>query len=336
VNRVRLPEGGFALQNREFARLNRQQNGVMKNGAMTGEPVLLDCDPGHDDVLAILTAARYARLLGITTVAGNAALEHTTRNALVTCELAGIDVPVHSGAAGPLSGPTRDAVHVHGAEGLEGVEIPVPRRVPDGTDAAGFIIECAAQTPKLWIVAVGPLTNVALALQRDESLARRVAGISVMGGGTFGNATAVAEFNIWADPEAADQVFRSGARIRMCGLDLTRQVCADGEFVAWIEEIGTPLSAFVGGLLACYGQRILELTGDDELAALHDPCAVLAVTHRDRFVFGKHRVDVELDGTHTRGMTVIDQRGGRGPVEVAWEVDSDTMLERIRQAVTSE
>src|SRR6267154_432395 len=156
---------------------------------MTGEPVLLDCDPGHDDVMAILTAARYADLVGITTVAGNAALPHTTRNALVTCDLAGIDVPVHSGAAGPLSGPTRDAIHVHGAEGLEGVEIPEPKHARAGDDAPGFILECAARTRKLWIVAVGPLTNVAVALQRDPKLARRVAGISVMGGGTFGNAT---------------------------------------------------------------------------------------------------------------------------------------------------
>ncbi len=135
---------------------------------MTGENVLLDCDPGHDDVMAILTAARYADLVAITTVAGNAALEYTTRNALVTCELAGIDVPVHSGAAGPLSGPTHDAVHVHGNEGLAGVEIPSVSRTLAGTDAAAFIVETAAQTPDLWIVAVGPLTNVALALRRGS------------------------------------------------------------------------------------------------------------------------------------------------------------------------
>src|SRR3954469_7446788 len=102
---------------------------------MTGEKAPLDCDPGHDDVMAILTAARYADLVAITTVAGNAALEFTARNALVTCELAGIDVPVCSGAAGPLSGPTQDAVHVHGNEGLDGVEIPRPARTVDGTDA---------------------------------------------------------------------------------------------------------------------------------------------------------------------------------------------------------
>ena len=107
-----------------------------------------------------------------------------------------------------------------------------------------------------------------------------------MGGGTFGNATPAAEFNIWADPEAADVVFRSGAPLRMCGLDLTHQVCADGEFIASIARIGTPLGDFVGGApRASTRQRILELTGED-LAALHDPCAVLAVTHPELFGFG--------------------------------------------------
>jgi inosine-uridine nucleoside N-ribohydrolase len=302
---------------------------------MTGEPVLVDCDPGHDDVLAILTAASFADLVGITTVAGNAALAHTTRNALVTCELAGIDVEVHAGAAGPLSGLTRDATHVHGREGLDGIEIPVPATAAAGDDAPGFIVERALNTKGLWIVAVGPLTNVASALRLAPKIAKRIAGISIMGGGTFGNATAAAEFNIWADPEAADVVFRSGARVRMCGLDLTHQVCADGEFIAWIEQLGTPLGDFVGALLGFYAERILELTGDNDLAALHDPCAVLAVTHPELFVFANHRVHVELVGTHTRGMTVIDQRVARGPVEVAWSIDADAALELIGQAVSN-
>src|SRR5262245_12235866 len=155
-------------------------------------PVLLDCDPGHDDVMAIVTAARYAELVGITTVAGNAALVHTTRNALITCELAGIDVPVHAGADGPLAGEARDATHVFGAEGLEGVAIVAPQRVHDSDGAVDFIIRTAYETEGLWIVAVGPLTNIAHALQRAPDLDEAVAGISIMGGGTFGNATPAA------------------------------------------------------------------------------------------------------------------------------------------------
>ena len=226
-------------------------------------PVVLDCDPGHDDVLAIVTAAHDTELVGITTVAGNAALVHTTRNALTTVELMGVDVPVHSGAAGPLVGDARHATHVHGDEGLEGVDVPEPRRAIAGDDAAGFIVETARATPGLWIVAAGPLTNVAVALQRAPTLATELAGISIMGGGTFGNAKPAAEFNIWADPEAADVVFRSGARLRMCGLDLTHQVCADGEFITSLEQIGSPVGNFVAALLVHYQQRILELMGED-------------------------------------------------------------------------
>jgi inosine-uridine nucleoside N-ribohydrolase len=296
-------------------------------------PVLLDCDPGHDDVMAILTAARYADLVGITTVAGNAALVHTTRNALITCELAEIKVPVHAGAAGPLVGPTYDATHVHGETGLAGVEVPTPQRVHDSDEAIDFIIRTAYDTPGLWIVAVGPLTNIAHALQRAPDLDEAVAGISIMGGGTFGNATPAAEFNIWADPEAADIVFRSRARLRLCGLDLTHQVCCDGEFIAWLEQLDTPIGNFTTGLLMHYANRILELTGAD-LAALHDPCAVLAVTHPQHYEFGRHSLRVELDGKYTRGMTVIDQRmADTGDVEVAWACDARVILDLIRQAV---
>jgi inosine-uridine nucleoside N-ribohydrolase len=298
-------------------------------------PVLLDCDPGHDDVMAILTAARYANLVGITTVAGNAALVHTTRNALITCELAGIDVPVHAGAAGPLGGESRDATHVHGDTGLAGVELPEPGRAHDSDEAADFIIRTAYDTPDLWIVAVGPLTNIAHALQRAPDLGEAIAGISIMGGGTFGNATPAAEFNIWADPEAADTVFRSSARLRQCGLDLTHQVCCDAQFIEWLVNLDTPIGNFTAGLLMHYANRIVQLTGED-LAALHDPCAVLAVTHPQHFEFGHHSLRVELDGTHTRGMTVIDQRiADTGAVEVAWACDAHEVLQLIRQAVAS-
>ncbi len=302
---------------------------------MTPLPLLVDCDPGHDDVLAILTAAAHGNLVGITTVAGNAALEHTTRNALVTCELANLDVPVHAGASGPLTGPTRDAVHVHGDTGLAGVEVAAPRSVHRTDDAVTFILERAHAAPGLWIVAVGPLTNVALALQREPDLAEHIAGISIMGGGTFGNATAAAEFNIWADPEAAAVVFDSMATIRVCGLDLTHQVCVDDPFLERLDAGGTQICEFTGGLLRHYRARILELP-DADLAALHDPCAVLAVTHPELFIFGNHRVHVELDGTLTRGMTVIDRRVAGGPVEVAWHVDASRALTLIGDAVRQE
>ncbi len=228
---------------------------------MSGVPrpqLVLDCDPGHDDVLAIVTAAHFGDVLGITTVAGNAALEHTTRNALVTAQLAGIEAPVHAGAAGPLQGETRDAVSVHGETGLAGVELPAITSAVAGDDAPGFLVDTVRAHPGCWLVPVGPLTNIALALQRAPEVATLVTGISLMGGGTLGNATAAAEFNIWADPEAADVVFRSGANIRMCGLDLTHQVCVDEPYIAALCVLGTPLGDFVAGLLAHYRTRIMR------------------------------------------------------------------------------
>ena len=298
-------------------------------------PLLLDCDPGHDDVMAIVTAAHHADLVGITTVAGNAALSHTTRNALLTCEIAGIDVPVHAGAAGPLKGEVYDATHVHGAEGLDGVDLREPVTTVVSGDAPLFIVEAARTVSGLWLVPVGPLTNIALALELEPQLPELVAGVSIMGGGSFGNATPAAEFNIFADPEAADVVFRSGARIRMCGLDLTHQVCADRAFIASLRGLGSPIGDFTAGLLTFYAQRIIELTGSD-LAAIHDACAVLAVTHPQCFEFGRHSVHVELDGRYTRGMTLIDQRvPDTGPVEVAWGVDAPAVLALIRQSITN-
>ena len=141
-------------------------------------------------------------LAGITTVAGNAPLDRTTHNALVMRELLGIDIPVHAGAARPLVAEPVAAADVHGASGLDGSACP-NRPAADSDDAVAFIIESCRSRPGTWIVAVGPLTNVALALRRAPDLADTIAGISVMGGGTFGNRTAVGEFNIWADPEAA-------------------------------------------------------------------------------------------------------------------------------------
>jgi inosine-uridine nucleoside N-ribohydrolase len=183
--------------------------------------VLLDCDPGHDDAIAIVVAARNTDLVGITTVAGNAPLTSTTHNALVMRDLLGIDVEVHSGSSRPLVGEPKHAGHVHGESGLDGADLPEPTTPLNGTDAAQFIVDACHKHDKLWLVPVGPLTNIALAMQKDPAVAQRIAGISLMGGGSFGNRSAMGEFNIWADPEAAQIVFSSGAPIIMAGLDVT-------------------------------------------------------------------------------------------------------------------
>ena len=166
-------------------------------------PIILDCDPGHDDAIAMVVAARHTNLLGITTVAGNAPLESTTHNAIVVRDLLGIDVPVHSGASRPLIAPPRHAGYVHGESGLDGADLPPPSGPPASRDAVGFIIDTVRSNDGVWLVPTGPMTNIALALRSAPDIASRIAGISFMGGGLFGNRTPTAEFNIWADPEAA-------------------------------------------------------------------------------------------------------------------------------------
>jgi inosine-uridine nucleoside N-ribohydrolase len=206
-----------------------------------GRPaIILDCDPGHDDAIAIVVAAQETELLGITAVAGNAPLDRTTHNALVMRELLGIDVPVHSGAVRPLIVEPSPAAAVHGVSGLDGADLPEPTRPLDSTDAVGFIVDTCRAREGTWIVAVGPLTNVALALRAAPDLISRIGGISIMGGGSFGNRSAVAEFNIWADPDAASIVFgdagAAGRPLVMAGLDVTHQFLATPER---IEPIAT-------------------------------------------------------------------------------------------------
>ena len=306
--------------------------------------MIIDCDPGHDDAVALLVAHAYAEVLGITTVSGNAPLEHTTRNALAVVELLGASTPVHSGAARPLVGEPRHATHVHGKDGLGGASLPALRSEVAGVDGAGFLIETTQAYSDVWIVAMGPLTNVALALQRDASLVERIAGISIMGGSaTVGNVTAAAEFNVWADPEAADVVFRSGARLRMCGLNLTHQLRTSDSIIAQLRAPGTVRADFVADLFEFLHQRMAGLIGV-RTSALHDPCAVFAVTHPQLLEFRTHPVTVELQGAHTRGMTVVDQRGLRreglepeqNKVEVAHELDAERAMALILEAIAAD
>jgi inosine-uridine nucleoside N-ribohydrolase len=270
--------------------------------------IILDCDPGHDDAVAIVVAARHADLIGITTVGGNAPLERTTYNARVMRDLLDIDVPVHSGAAQPLVEPLVTGPAAHGESGLDGADLPPPHRPLDGIDAVGFIVEACRQTEGTWLVGVGPLTNVALALRAAPDLAGRLAGISIMGGGAFGNRTAVAEYNIWADPEAAAAVFSSGVPMVMAGLDLTHQLLATPARIEAVRHQPGPLAAVLADLFGFYSAGYRERDPSIGGAAVHDPCAVLALTHPELFTRRALHVAVETAGRLTRGMTVIDRR----------------------------
>ena len=306
---------------------------------MTPVPMLVDCDPGLDDAIALLAAAHFADLVGITTVNGNVGIDHTTHNALAVTQIAGLDVDVHRGAAHPLVDKPRGARHVHGATGLGNVELPAITRSVQSEDAVGFILETSHHVKGLHLVAVGPLTNVAEALQQDATLPDRLSGLTIMGGAAIGgNVTAVAEFNIWADPEAADIVFRLGGDITMVGLDVTQQVLLGTTQVNQMRAARTPAANLAAELLDYAIDRSSELRGWNG-APIHDACAVLAVTHPQLFDGKRQPVNVELTGTHTRGMTVVDDRGSStnndGKVRVLRAADADAVIKLIVEAVTA-
>lgn len=298
--------------------------------------VVLDCDPGHDDVVAIIVAAHTTDLVGVTTVAGNAGLERTTYNACVVRDLLGADFEIHAGAAHPLGGVLSDGATIHGVSGLGGAVLPEPRRGPDGDRASRYLIETSHRYRGLHIVATGPLTNVARAILDDDTLADRLTGIWLMGGGTFGNRTPVAEYNIWADPEAADIVFSSGVPITMVGLDITHRFIATAARIDRIRSIGGRLAELVADLFteysAVYRDRYLGFDG----AAVHDPLAVLALSRPALIRTERRQIAIETFGALTRGMTVIDLRPVRASpatnVSLAVDIDVDAAWTVIDEA----
>jgi inosine-uridine nucleoside N-ribohydrolase len=302
---------------------------------MTRPAIVLDCDPGHDDAVAIVAASKYADLIALTTVCGNSSLDNTTRNALTILEVAGIDVDVHRGAAAPLVAEFHDARHIHGESGFGGVT-PTTTRRPASEDASGYLLDVTRQRDDIELVAVGPLTNVALAIRRDPGFVRRLAGLTIMGGGAgMGNVTASAEFNIWCDPEAAAVVFESGANVRMVPLNLTTKVLIDAGHIAQMRAAATPTGTFLADLLDFYTARQRE-HGSDRGGAVHDACAVLSVTHPHLFDLVARRVDIELTGTHSRGMTVVDERASEPErprnSHVAYAARADDVLSLIVDA----
>ena len=208
--------------------------------------VILDCDPGHDDAFAIMLAAQHLDLLGVTTVGGNGFLPNVTRNALVVLEQIGhTEIPVYPGHAGPSTHELVTAPNVHGKSGMDGPVVTEPKRKPEEKHAVDFIVETVMNTDDVTLIATGPLTNIAAALNREPGIAKKAAGLYIMGGGAYaGNWTPAAEFNIWVDAEAAYKVFHSGIDLHMVGVNLTRQCPVDAKFIAGLRAIGTHAAVF--------------------------------------------------------------------------------------------
>ncbi len=307
---------------------------------MAGIPIILDCDPGHDDALAIVLALARPelRLLAITTVAGNAGLDRTTRNALRVLTLLGrTDVPVAAGAERPIVREPWVPVAFHGDSGLDGADLPEPAV---GAAAVGAL-ELASgllrsEDEPVTLVATGPLTNVALLLRAAPGLRERIAAISLMGGSLGeGNTTASAEFNIWADPEAAAIVFEAGIPIRMAGLDVTHQALVLPADIARLDGLGTRAGRVFADLMRFFAIHHRDRYGWDG-PPIHDAVAVAWLAEPGLVCSRELRVDVETTGDHTRGRTVADREGltGRPPnATVGLEIDRERLMDLVVDAV---
>lgn len=296
--------------------------------------LVIDCDPGHDDAVALLFGARHFDLVGVTTTHGNSSLANSTRNALAILELGGIDVPVAEGFAQPLVGSTVDAAHVHGKSGLDGHDLPVPTRKPIGTHAVDFIIDSARQHQgELILAVIGPATNAAVALQREPKLRTWLREITVMGGSAAGgNVTPAAEFNIYCDPEAAAVVFGCGVPIRMVGLDVTRRTGFDDADIARLRGSGRKVAGVIADLVSFYLARQREVFAR-AVASMHDVCALVPYVDEALLETEGAIVQVECAGIHTRGATVCDIRGARRlarpPVRLAVRSEARALIDRV-------
>jgi inosine-uridine nucleoside N-ribohydrolase len=295
-------------------------------------PIVIDCDPGHDDAIAILLAlaSPEVELRAITTVAGNQTLDKTTRNALAVLEVAGrTDIPVAAGAAAPLGRPLRTSPAVHGESGLDGPTLPELTASPVEMHATDFLAELL--DAGVVLVATAPLTNVALLLERHPDIRQRLDAIVWMGGSIGeGNATPAAEFNAFVDPEAAAAVFASGIPITMVGLDVTHQALFTRDHADRLRVAGR-VGRFVAEL-SDFFQRFHDRSYGFGGSPIHDAMALAHVLDPTLLTTSHVNVEIETESRFCDGRTIVDRRGttGRSPnAHVAVEVDAARFLELV-------
>ena len=275
--------------------------------------IILDCDPGHDDAIALLLAYGNPEieLVAVTTVHGNQTIEKVTRNALAVARIAGITgVPFAAGAHRPLVRAAEVADSIHGESGLDGPVLPMPSFEPDSRHAIDLIIDTilAAPPQTITLVPTGALTNIALAVRKEPRIAALVKEVVLMGGSYHGgNWSAAAEFNIVIDPEAAHIVFNESWKLTMVGLDVTHHALATPDVVATITAIDTAPARFVVELLDFFGRTYRDARGFEH-PPVHDPCAVALVIDPSVMTVVRVPLDIELTGSLTLGMTVADFR----------------------------
>lgn len=302
--------------------------------------VLIDCDPGHDDMIALMLACASDKLevLGVTTVAGNQEGEKTFNNALKILTLIDRkDVPVARGFDKPILRELVTAPEIHGVSGLDGADLPIPEVRPSNLHAVDFIINALLESDeKLYLIPTGPLTNIGVALLREPRIKEKIERIVLMGGAVFdSNVTPAAEFNIYVDPEAAKIVFESGLPLTMVGLDVTNKAIFSFKDIDKLEKFNGKVSKVVAPLLRFFAKANHEFFGFNG-APLHDALAVSYVIDKTILDTKFLHVDIETYGQFTRGQTVVDIYGVTKKVlnaEVALGLDVDKFKDFIFRAI---
>jgi len=308
---------------------------------VTPRPIIIDCDPGQDDAVALLLAMSSPdelNLLGITTVAGNVPLALTTRNARMMCDIAAReDMPVFAGCGEPLRREGITAEYIHGETGIDGIDVFDPATPLQELHAVDFIIEMlfAADKHPVTLVPTGPLTNIAAAIARSPEITERIGEIAIMGGAMRegGNRTPSAEFNIMADPHAADVVLNSGVPITMMGLDVTHQVLSTEERVARIKALDNRVADATAGMLDFFDRYDTEKYSSPG-TPLHDPCTVAYLLQPGLFKTKLCNVSVETESELTIGHTAVDfWHVTDKPRNVNWayEVDADGFYDLLTE-----
>jgi purine nucleosidase len=309
---------------------------------MAARPIIIDCDPGVDDAIALLLAcaAPELEILGITTVAGNVPLHMTQANARKICQLAHCShLGVYAGCPRPLMRVLETAKAVHGETGLVGVTLPEPTMPLQAQHGVEFLIETLLQTTTpITVATLGPLTNLAVALVQEPRIAAGIAAVVMMAGAiTHGNATPSAEFNVYVDPHAAHIVMTAGVPLTMISLDVTHQAIADPDRVAAIRAIGSPIGTTVADLLTGYGVYDQQRHGFAG-APLHDPCVIAYLLQSDLFEARSLYVEVDTTSPSSMGRTIVDWWGVTGQpanVEVVTAINAAGFYQLLTQRLAS-
>lgn len=304
-------------------------------------PVVIDCDPGVDDILALMLAFKSEKLdvKAVTTVAGNVELSRTFTNALKVTSFLGWDVPVARGAEEPICCELVTAAEVHGADGMLGVTIPDGDKQPAEQPAWDVIWNEAVKAKgELVVIAVGPFTNIGIALMKYPDLPKYIKRFVVMGGSfVAGNTTPAAEFNVLVDPEAAERMLHCGVPVYMCPLDVTHKAYITSEEARSLMVEGNEKTEFFANLAARGFTHVSKYTGGKGVP-LHDPCAVLLTEDESLFTFEKCSIVVETRGNITRGMTVTDLWSDKqldlDNAYLVYDVDRNRFIERIKQLIS--